>query len=138
VGAVGGVVGEIWVREGRGSKRDPDLSPPSGCDPVICPPSTGNPGPDRPAGRPWVTLTCARRPGVTLISTRRPGVTLLSTRRPGVTLLSSGRRAASRTHFHDIAATRLQAAHRYPGDSDLYAELTPGSITAPPVPLARS
>ena len=128
MGAVGGVVGEIWVREGRGSKRDPDLSPPSGCDPVICPPSTGNPGPDRPAGRPWVTLTCARRPGVTLISTRRPGVTLLS----------SGRRAASRTHFHDIAATRLQAAHRYPGDSDLYAELTPGSITAPPVPLARS
>ena len=75
MGAVGGVVGEIWVREGRGSKRDPDLSPPSGCDPVICPPSTGNPGPDRPAGRPWVTL--------------------ISTRRPRVTLLSSGRRAAS-------------------------------------------
>jgi hypothetical protein len=43
VGAVGDVVGEIWVREGRGSKRDPGLSPPSGCDPVICPPSTGNP-----------------------------------------------------------------------------------------------
>jgi hypothetical protein len=135
VGAAGGVVGEIWVREGRGSKRDPDLSPPSGCDPVICPPSTGNPGPDRPAGRPWVTLTCARRPRVTLISTRRPRVTLLSSGRRAA---GGERRAASRTRFHDIAATRLQAAHRYPGDSDLYAELTPGSITAPPVPLARS
>ena len=97
MGAVGGVVGEIWVREGRGSKRDPDLSPPSGCDPVICPPSTGNPGPDRPAGRPRVTLTCARRPGVTLISTRRPRVTLLS----------SGRRAASGERPLEHASTTL-------------------------------
>jgi len=48
--AVGGVVVEIWVRKGRGLKRDPDLSPPSGCDPVTCPPSTSNPGPNRPAG----------------------------------------------------------------------------------------
>jgi hypothetical protein len=101
VGAVGGVVGEIWVREGRGSKRDPDLSPPSGCDPVICPPSTGNPGPDRPAGRPRVTLTCARRPGVTLISARRPGVTLLS----------SGRRAASGERpLEHTSTTLLQRA----------------------------
>lgn len=101
MGGVGGVVGEIWVREGRGSKRDPDLSPPSGCDPVICPPSTGNPGPDRPAGRPWVTLTCARRPGVTLISARRPGVTLLS----------SGRRAASGERpLEHTSTTLLQRA----------------------------
>jgi len=134
VGAVGGVVGEIWVREGRGSKRDPDLSPPSGCDPVICPPSTGNPGPDRPTGRPAMGDPDLRPP-----SRGDPDLHPPSRGDPALQRAAGGeRRAASRTHFHDIAATRLQAAHRYPGDSDLYAELTPGSITAPPVPLARS
>jgi len=108
---VGAVVVEIWVRKGRGSKRDPDLSPPSGCDPVICPPSTSNPGLRPPSkgdpglhppwpwpapavhGRPWSPP--AVRPPVTLASARRPSVTLTCARRPRVTLVSTGRRAAS-------------------------------------------